>query len=81
MKLEILSPEKRIFTGEVSLIKVPGTNGSFEILDRHAAIISTLAAGKIKIVTPEKKVLYFEVTGGVVEVHKNEVSILVQSEL
>ncbi len=49
MKLEIISPDKSVFTGEVSLVQLPGIDGSFEILNNHAPLISVLKKGKIKI--------------------------------
>ena len=51
MKLEIITPEKELFAGEVSSVKFPGTNGGFEILNNHAPIISTLSKGEIKVIT------------------------------
>ena len=49
MLLDILTPEKLLFEGEVKSIKLPGTNGEFEILNNHAPIISTLSKGDIYI--------------------------------
>ena len=51
MKLEILTPEKEIFKGDIKSVTLPGTLGEFEILNQHAPIISTLTSGSIKIVT------------------------------
>lgn len=76
MKVEILTPEKRLYSGRASLVKVPGTKGSFEILRKHAPIISTLEKGQIKIIDDQEKSLFFEISGGVVEVHQNNVTIL-----
>ena len=55
MKLEIVTPEKKIFSGEVSSVQVPGSDGSFAMLTNHAPIVSTLDKGKIKIVTIDGK--------------------------
>jgi len=49
MILEIISPEKIIFTGEVESVAVPGVNGEFEMLNNHAAIVSNLKKGAIKV--------------------------------
>ncbi len=54
MKLEIITPEKRLFDGKVKLVKVPGAAGSFEILKNHAPIISTLTEGTIKVITEDR---------------------------
>lgn len=49
MYLEIISPEATLFTGEIEALTLPGTNGSFQLLENHAPIVSTLAAGTVKI--------------------------------
>ncbi len=77
MQLEIITPGKKIYSGEVDLVQVPGTKGSFEILKNHAPIISTLEKGKIKIVAPDQKKNYFDISGGVIEVKNNRIIILV----
>lgn len=76
MFLEIITPDKKLFSGEVNLVQLPGTLGSFEILHNHAPLISTLVKGKVKIIDLEKKTLFFEINGGVVEVQKNKIIIL-----
>lgn len=76
MKVEILTPEKKLYSGEANLVKVPGTKGSFEILTKHAPLISTLEKGKIKIIDSHNQTVFFEISGGVVEVHKNIITIL-----
>jgi F-type H+-transporting ATPase subunit epsilon len=73
LKLKIVSPERIEFTGEVESVKVPGTQGNFEILTDHAPIISSLQKG---VVEYDGKQL--EVMGGFVAVQKNEVSICVE---
>ena len=47
MNLEIITPDKSVYTGEVSLVQLPGIDGSFEVLDNHAPLISVLKKGKI----------------------------------
>ena len=54
MTLEILTPDKKVYEGEVTSVTVPGTAGSFEILNNHAPIISTLEDGKVIIRTGGK---------------------------
>lgn len=49
MILEIVSPEAQLFSGEVTSVTLPGTNGSFQILSNHAAIVSILERGVVKI--------------------------------
>ena len=76
MKLSIYSPEKTIFNGEVQSISVPGMKGSFEVLDNHAAIISTLGEGTIIYKTPEIKELLIK--GGFINVTHNHVSVCIE---
>ncbi len=77
MTVEILTPEKTLYSGKANLVKVPGSNGSFEILRNHAPIISTLEKGQIKIESDNMQPVFFEINSGVIEVHKNMVTILV----
>ena len=76
MFLEIITPEKTVYTGEIKLIRVPGSDGSFEVLSNHAPIISTLTKGDIKIVTEDDKENHFEINGGVIEVRENKIIVL-----
>lgn len=78
MFLEILTPEKKLYTGDIKLVKVPGTEGSFELMDKHAPIISTLSKGAINVVTKEDSLQIFNVSGGVLEMKDNRVIILVE---
>ncbi len=77
MLLEILTPEKDIFTGEASLVQLPGLDGLFAILDKHAPMIAALKQGTVRVETPGGT-KYFEITGGVLEVKKNKALILVE---
>ncbi len=76
MKLEILTPDKTVFEGEVTSVTVPGTAGSFEILKDHAPIISTLEDGKIIVRGSNKSEDAFLIKGGVVEVLNNNIIVL-----
>lgn len=76
MFLEIITPEQTVFSGEISLIKVPGTKGSFEVLNNHAPIISTLDKGDIKIITSGDEEKHFSIVGGVIEVRDNKIIVL-----
>ena len=77
MLLEIITPDKKLFEGEVSSVTVPGTKGRFQILNRHAPVISALKKGKIKIKTAQG-VQQFDVNGGVVEMQKNKIIVLAE---
>lgn len=79
MFLEIISKEKKIFSGHINLIKVPGTKGSFEVLFNHAPIISTLDKGEIKVVETNGNEEFFKITGGIIEVNRNQVTVLAET--
>lgn len=77
MKLEILTPDKKIFEGDVTSVTVPGAQGSFEILNNHAPIISTLEDGKL-VIRGNGREQHFYTKGGVVEVIDNKVVVLAE---
>lgn len=77
LKLKIVSPEKVEFDDYVDSVKVPGVMGNFEILNNHAPIISVLQKGIVEYATKDGKV-QLNVSGGFVEVQKNEVSLCVE---
>jgi F-type H+-transporting ATPase subunit epsilon len=78
MLLEIISPDKKLYEGEVKSIVLPGIDGSFGILDKHAPLISALKKGEIEITVTENQKENFQVNGGVVEVLKNKVIVLAE---
>jgi len=78
MQLEIITPETKLFSGNIKLVKLPGSKGSFEMLKHHAPIISTLEKGTIKVVELDGKELFFEIKGGVIEGSNNKVIILAE---
>ena len=79
MLLEIIAPDKKLYSGEVDLVQVPGSKGSFEILRNHAPIISTLERGQIKIVDQKGTTTFFEVDGGVIEAKNNKIIVLAET--
>ena len=76
MKLEIITPDKKLFEGEVKSAVFPGSEGSFGILDNHAPMIATLKSGKVELTETSNNKLEFAITGGVVEVLRNKVIVL-----
>ena len=90
MYLEIISPEATLFTGEVEALTLPGTKGSFQLLENHAPIVSTLQAGVVKIkgsITLGESVkdqfesvgkdeTFFTITSGTVEMRNNKIILL-----
>ncbi|WP_316634956.1 F0F1 ATP synthase subunit epsilon [uncultured Flavobacterium sp.] len=92
MILEIVSPEAKLFSGEVTAVTLPGVDGSFQILNNHAPIVSILEKGTVKIAAPKfsfskdvaskfKKVndqIYtLAITSGTIEMKDNKVIVLV----
>ncbi|NOX46497.1 MAG: ATP synthase F1 subunit epsilon [Chlorobi bacterium] len=78
MNVEIINPDKLIYSGKASLVQLPGKDGSFEILNNHAPIIAILKMGQVKIIDDDKNAEYFEIKGGLIEVVKNKVLILAE---
>lgn len=78
MTLEILTPDKKIFSGEVYGVQLPGISGMFEVLDKHAPIVSALKAGKLKILKDKNSTSQYNIQGGFVEVMDNKASVLVE---
>ncbi len=79
MTLEILTPERKLFSGEVYGVQMPGITGSFEVLDKHAPLVSALKAGRIKVLRDRQNhAAFYEIQGGFVEVLNNRVSVLVE---
>jgi F-type H+-transporting ATPase subunit epsilon len=75
MHLEIITPDKKVFDGDVSVVTFPGTDGSFQVMNNHAPLVSILKDGMVeyKSSAGRSKV---HITGGVVEVLKNKVIVL-----
>ena len=89
MQLEIVSPEAQLFSGEVTSVTVPGASGSFQILNNHAPIVSTLVAGRFKIqgkisleeanqakFIQEGEHMYLDIRSGAIELSDNKVILL-----
>ena len=80
MFLEIITPDKKVFEGEVESATFPGSEGSFQVLENHAPMISSLGKGAV-IYKDNSGIHKMEVEGGVVEVLKNRVILLAESVL
>ncbi len=80
MNLEILTPEHKVYSGKVYGIQLPGTDGSFEVLEKHAPMIASLRKGKMKVIKDKNyaNTETYEITGGFVEVLNNNVSVLIE---
>ena len=81
MFIEVVTPDEKIFEGEVDSATFPGSDGSFQILNNHAPLVSTLGTGDMKFLkTVDKKEeeTHIQVEGGVVEVLNNKVTVLAE---
>ena len=76
MKIEIITPDNRVYSGEIRSVRVPGRKGSFQVLKDHAPIISTLDKGPVIISDDQGNEVRYEITGGVVEVKRNRIILL-----
>jgi F-type H+-transporting ATPase subunit epsilon len=79
MTLEILTPERKLFSGEVFGVQMPGISGLFEVLDKHAPLVSALKAGRVKVLRDKHNhTASYDIQGGFVEVLNNKVTVLVE---
>ena len=78
MHLDILTPEKKLYSGEVYGVQLPGITGLFEVLDKHAPMVSALKQGNLKILKDQKQSANYTIQGGFVEVLNNKVTVLVE---
>jgi F-type H+-transporting ATPase subunit epsilon len=79
MTLEILTPEQKLFSGEVYGVQMPGISGLFEVLDKHAPLVSALKSGRVKVLRDKQNhTTLYDITGGFVEVLNNKVTVLAE---
>ena len=78
MQLEILTPERKVYSGKVYGIQLPGIDGTFEILEHHAPLVAALAPGRLKVLNDKSNFSYYDIKGGFVEVLNNATTVLVE---
>jgi F-type H+-transporting ATPase subunit epsilon len=78
MKLEILTPEKKLFSGDVYGVQLPGITGLFEVLNKHAPLVSALGKGNLKILKSKNDFQNFTIQSGFVEVLNNKATVLIE---
>ena len=78
MTLEILTPEKRLFSGDVYGVQLPGITGLFEVLDNHAPLVSALGKGNLKILKSKSDFENYIIQSGFVEVLNNKATVLIE---
>ncbi len=81
MQLEIITPDRKVFSGEATSVTFPGIEGQFQVLNDHAPMVSTLARGPVTIQTAGAGPQVFTVDGGVVEILRNKVLVLAEAVL
>jgi F-type H+-transporting ATPase subunit epsilon len=79
MKIEIITPDKKVFEGDVKSVRVPGKKGSFQVLKDHAPIVSTLENGPVIMIDQAGNETRYEINGGVIEVKMNKIILLAES--
>ncbi len=78
MQLDILTPEKKIYEGDVYGIYLPGVQGYFEILDKHAPMVAALGEGEMKILTDKNSSELYTIQGGFLEMNNNKAVVLIE---
>lgn len=78
MNVEILTPEKKLYSGDVYGVQLPGIEGKFEILVKHAPLVAALGKGIIKILKDKNTFEHYTIESGFVEVLNNKVTVLVE---
>lgn len=78
MNLEILTPEKKLFSDNVYGVQLPGADGLFEVLDKHAPLVSALGKGVVKVLKDKHATQSYKIKGGFVEVMNNKATVLVE---
>lgn len=76
--LEIISPERKVYSGEVEKITVPAITGQLTILSKHIPLFTPLDFGEVKIVDVKNKIHYLSISKGMVEVAKNKVILIIE---
>ncbi len=78
MTLELLTPEKKLYSGDVYGVQLPGIDGLFEVLDKHAPLVSALGKGNIKVLQDKTHTERYSISSGFVEVLDNKATVLVE---
>ncbi|MBO7587460.1 MAG: hypothetical protein IJQ11_00010 [Bacteroidales bacterium] len=78
MTIEIRTPDKSVYSGEVTLVQLPGLGGLFEILEHHAPMVAALQKGRAKVQDKDGQELFFDLNGGVAEVLHDKVLVLAE---
>ena len=79
LDIEIITPQKVVFSGKAVSVSLPGTESAFQVLNRHAPIVSTLETGIVRVNDENDKELFFATSDGFTEVRSNHVAVMVET--
>jgi len=79
LHIEVLTPEGKVFAGNILSVSVPGGKGRFEVLNNHAPLLSSLNKGKVSIIKEDKEEYKFDISSGFIEVLDNKVALLAEN--
>jgi F-type H+-transporting ATPase subunit epsilon len=77
--VEIVTPRSQVFSGEATLVTLPGVVGPFQVLYNHAPILTQLEIGDIRIVGPDQQERHFATSGGFVEMSNNRLTVIAET--
>ncbi len=78
-KLDVVTPQKVAFSGEVESLTAPGTSGSFQVLHDHAPFLTTITVGEVKILNQHGSEALYSTSGGFVEINHNRATFLAET--
>jgi F-type H+-transporting ATPase subunit epsilon len=78
LQVQLITPDGMVYNDQATAVKVPGVEGSFSVLTKHAPIVSLMTEGKIKITLADQTDQLYFITGGVMEVSQNKVVVLAE---
>ncbi len=78
MNIDIITPDQTVLSGEITSVKLPGSTGSFQVLNNHANLIASLGDGQVTVLTAKGETKTVQISGGVVEVLENKITVLAE---
>jgi F-type H+-transporting ATPase subunit epsilon len=81
MHVDVVSAEAEIFSGPANMLFAPGVMGELGILPRHAPLLTRIKPGEVRIITPDNEEQFFYVSGGMLEIQPQAVTVLADTVL